>query len=115
MRSGGQGGERQVEKCKVEFDSLPWQSPLNGARFKTFEQGNHRMRLVEFYRGFVEPDWCTKGHIGYVLDGELDIDFNGNLVRFSAGDGVFIPAGTENKHMARVLTDVVRLILIEEA
>jgi quercetin dioxygenase-like cupin family protein len=110
-----QGGEQQMEKCKVNFDSLPWQSPLKGARCKAFQQGNRKLRLVEFSRGFVEPDWCTKGHIGYVLAGDLDIDFNGNLVRFSAGDGVFIPAGTESKHMAKVLTDVVRLILVEEA
>ena len=104
-----------MEKCKVDFDSLPWQSPLKGARFKAFQQGNRKLRLLEFSRGFVEPDWCTKGHIGYVLEGELDIDFNGTLVRFSAGDGAFIPAGTENQHKAIVVTDVVRLILVEDA
>jgi quercetin dioxygenase-like cupin family protein len=108
-------GEQQMEKCKVNFDSLPWQSSLKGARYKAFQQGSRKLRLLEFSQGFIEPDWCTKGHIGYVLDGELDIDFNGSLVRFSAGDGVFIPAGTENKHKAKVLTDVVRLILVEEA
>ena len=102
-------------KCRVDFDSLPWQSPSKGARYKAFQQGNRRLRLLEFSRGFVEPDWCMKGHIGYVLDGELDIDFNGDPVHFSAGDGVFIPPGTENKHMAKVLTDVVRLILVEDA
>jgi quercetin dioxygenase-like cupin family protein len=104
-----------VEKCKVDFDALPWQSPLPGARYKVFQQGNRRLRLVEFSRGFVERDWCVNGHIGYVLDGEMDVDFDGNLVHFSAGDGVFIPAGAENRHMARVLTDVVRLVLVEEA
>jgi len=109
------GGKEQMEKYNVNFDSIPWQSPLKGARHKAFQQGNRKLRLLEFSRGFVEPDWCIKGHIGYVLDGELDINFNGTLVRFSAGDGVFIPAGTENKHMAKVLTDVVRLILVEDA
>ena len=109
------GGSPQSEKYKVSFDSIEWQSPLKGARFKAFQQGNRKLRLVEFHRGFAEPDWCTKGHIGYVLDGEMDIDFNGTLVRFSAGDGVYIPPGVENKHMARVLTDVVKLILVEDA
>jgi quercetin dioxygenase-like cupin family protein len=104
-----------MEKCKVDFDSLPWQSPLQGVRFKAFQQGGRKLRLVEFSRGFVEPDWCMKGHIGYVLEGEMDVDFNGDLVRFSAGDGVFIPAGAENKHKGKVLTDVVRLVLVDEA
>jgi quercetin dioxygenase-like cupin family protein len=103
-----------VEKCKVNFDALQWQSPLPGARCKVFQQGNRRLRLVEFSYGFVEPDWCIHGHIGYVLDGELDVDFDGTLIRFSAGDGVFIPAGAKHKHKAKVLTDVVRLVLVEE-
>jgi hypothetical protein len=103
-----------VKKGNVNFDALPWQSPLVGARYKVFQRGNRRLRLVEFSYGFMEPDWCTNGHIGYVLDGEMDVDFDGEIVHFSAGDGVFISAGTENKHVAKVLTDVVRLILVEE-
>jgi quercetin dioxygenase-like cupin family protein len=104
-----------MEKCKVNFDVLPWQTPLEGARYKVFQQGNRRLRLVEFSRGFAEPDWCVKGHIGYVLEGEMDLDFDGQLVRFSRGDGLFIPAGAENRHVAKVLTDMVRLVLVEDA
>lgn len=35
-------------------------------RYKTFERDNRRVRLVEFTREFVEPDWCCKGHVGQV-------------------------------------------------
>ncbi len=104
-----------MAQYKIDFESIAWQSPAKGARYKAFQQGSRKLRLLEFSRGFVEPDWCTKGHIGYVLDGELDIDFSGTIVRFSAGDGIFIPAGTESKHMAKVTTDVVKLILVEDA
>ena len=104
-----------MERHKVDFDSVPWQALAKGAKHKVFQQGNRKLRLLEFSRGFVEPDWCTKGHIGYVLEGKLSIDFNGNVVRFSAGDGVFIPPGVESKHMATVISDVVRLIIVEDA
>ncbi len=104
-----------MEKCKVSFESLPWQSPLPCARYKAFQQGNRRLRLVEFSRGFAEPDWCMKGHVGYVLTGEMAIDFGGNCVRFAAGDGIFIPAGPENRHKATVLSDTVTLVLVEDA
>lgn len=104
-----------MEPYKVDFDSLPWQSSLKGARYKAFQQGNRKLRLLEFSRGFIEPDWCVKGHVGYVLAGEVEIDFNGKLVRFSTGDGVFILPGEEHKHMANVITDVVRLVLVEDA
>ena len=102
-------------KHKAAFDSLPWVSPLPGARFKSHEQAGRALRLLELTRGFVEPDWCTKGHIGYVLAGEMEVDFDGDVVRYSAGDGLFIPAGEDDKHMAKVLSDVVRLILVEDA
>jgi quercetin dioxygenase-like cupin family protein len=32
----------------------------------------------------------------------------------SLGDGLFIPAGEKHKHKAKVLTDVVRIILVED-
>jgi ethanolamine utilization protein EutQ (cupin superfamily) len=103
-----------MEKCRVEFESLPWQEPAEGVRCKAVAQGGRRLRLAEFSKEFVEPDWCINGHIGYVLEGEMDIDFAGELVRFSAGDGLLIPQGPEHKHKARILTDLVRLVLVEE-
>jgi quercetin dioxygenase-like cupin family protein len=104
-----------MDQRRIDFGSLVWQTPLPGVRYKAFQHGNRRIRLVEFSKGFVEPDWCRKGHMGYVLSGEMDVDFDGHVVRFSAGDGLVIPAGEENRHKARVLTDVVRLFLVEDA
>ncbi|MFZ5868084.1 MAG: cupin domain-containing protein [Thermodesulfobacteriota bacterium] len=99
---------------KVDFDSIPWETPAQGVRAKILKQDGKQLRLVEFTREFVEPDWCQKGHFGYVLEGQLEIDFDGTRVLFAQGDGVFIPPGEAHKHMARVLTDVVRLILVED-
>ncbi len=99
---------------KVDFDSLPWESPIDGVRFKAFEEAGRRIRLVEFEKGFVEPDWCLKGHIGYVLEGQIDVDFDGEIVHYSKGDGVFILKGGEHKHKATVVSEVTRLILVDE-
>lgn len=104
-----------MNKQRIDFGSLDWQSPLPGARYKAVQQGSRRLRLVEFTKGFVEPDWCTKGHVGYVLDGEMDVDFDGETVRFRAGDGLMIPEGREHRHKATVVTDVVKLVLVEDA
>lgn len=87
---------------------------MEGVRFKAYQEDNRRLRLVEFSKEFVEPDWCRKGHIGFVLDGEMEINFDGETVHFCPGDGLFIPAGEDNKHIAKVLTEVVRLILVED-
>jgi quercetin dioxygenase-like cupin family protein len=103
-----------MEQYKIDFESMEWESPFDGVRFKAYERGARKLRLVEFGREFVEPDWCRKGHIGYILEGQMEIDFDGKMVIFGPGDGVFIPAGEEHKHKGKVLTDTVRVILVED-
>ena len=58
--------------------------------------------------------WCEKGHIGYVLSGELEIDFNGEIVKYIQGAGICIPTGTFTKHKARAITPSVQLFLVED-
>ena len=72
------------------------------------------------YRNFsIELD-CAPGTprpsdlIGYVLEGQLEVDFDGDIVVLKTGDGLFIPPGDENKHMAKILTDAVRIVLVED-
>ena len=98
---------------KIDFESMAWEEPAEGVRFKAYEQDGKKLRLVEFAREFVEPDWCTKGHVGYILEGQIEIDFDGNVVVFKSGDGVFIPEGQKHRHKGRVLTDKVKAILVE--
>jgi quercetin dioxygenase-like cupin family protein len=44
----------------------------------------------------------------------MEVDFDGRVAQFEAGDGLFIPAGQEHKHKGKVLTDVVRMVLVED-
>lgn len=103
-----------MEPYRVMFDSLDWQSPMAGVRFKAFREGNKQIRLAEFTSEFVEPHWCEKGHAGIVLKGELEIDFHGRLVRYPEGAGILIPAGSASGHKARPVTSSVRLFLVED-
>ena len=98
----------------MDFESMEWEAPAEGVRFKAYEQDGRKLRLIEFGREFVEPDWCMKGHIGYILEGQMEIDFDGDKEVFGPGDGVFIPAGEEHKHKGRALTDTVKVILVED-
>ena len=104
-----------MESHRIDFRSMEWESPTDGVRFKAYGQGGKKLRLVEFFKEFVEPDFCTRGHIGYILEGQMEIDFDGEKETFGPGDGVFIIAGQEHKHKGRVLTDKVKAILVEEA
>ena len=104
-----------MEPCRIDFGAIPWQSPAAaGVRHKAIVRGGRRLRLVEFARDFAEADWCLKGHIGYVLEGRMDLVMKDRTFSFGPGDGLFIPAGPEHGHKAKVLSDVLRVILVED-
>jgi len=103
-----------MEQYKIDFESMPWESSTAGVKFKAYEHNSRKLRLVELTRELVEPDWCTKGHIGYVLEGKLEVSLDGKVIVFGPGDGMFISPGEKHKHKGRVLTDVVKIIMAED-
>ena len=103
-----------ITDFRIDFDDIDWQHPLPGCRFKLAMRDNRHMRLLEFTREFVEPDWCTKGHSGIVLEGSLEIDFHGTLQHYPQGSGLFIPSGPEGAHKARASSERVVLFLVED-
>ncbi len=48
------------------------------------------------------------------MDGELEITFSDRTERFSAGDGIIIAGGEKERHKAKVVGSVVKLMLVEE-
>ena len=103
-----------MSQYKVDFDSLPWETPMDGLRFKACKHGDRQLRLVEYTRDMA-PHWCEKGHVGYALDGRLEIQFENETVVFNPGDGIFIPPGPDHMHMGKVCSDVVRVVFVEDA
>jgi len=103
-----------MEPYRILFDQIEWHSPQPGVRFKVRRDGPKQVRLIEFTPEFVEREWCERGHAGFVLAGELEIDFSGHVVRFSEGAALLIPAGPHHRHKARILTPCVRLFLVDE-
>lgn len=87
-----------MKKHLIDFDNISWIEAGEGVRYKVFKSGMQQIRLVEFFEGFVEKDWCIKGHAGYVLEGSCSIDFNGSIEVLEVGNSFFIPNGEEDKH-----------------
>ena len=98
---------------KIDFELLPWETPMRGVRHRIAEQGGKLLRLVEFTPD-MEPHWCQKGHWGYILEGRMEISFENESQVYNPGDGVFIPPGESHKHMAKILTDKVSAVFVEE-
>ena len=106
--------ENRMSQYKVAFEEMEWTQAREGVRHKVFTHDKTKLRLVEFSQGAPGGQWCSKGHIGYVLDGELEMDFDGSAQTYGPGDGVFIPSGQYHQHKGRAITETVTVILVEE-
>jgi quercetin dioxygenase-like cupin family protein len=102
-----------MKAARINFSEIPWERPNVGVRSKSAVRNGKKLRLVEFTAKFEEHEWCRKGHLGYVLDGELDISFSDRTESFSAGDGIAIARG--ERHKVKVIGSVARLMLVEAA
>ena len=99
---------------KVSFESMEWQQIREDVRQKVYREGSRQIRLVEFETSDGAQHWCETGHIGYVLKGGLDISFDGKVVSFNAGDGLFIPSGAASKHRSTRISAGTQLLMIED-
>jgi hypothetical protein len=102
-----------MSKYRVDFEAIDWESPIRGMRQKIYKLGHQQLRMVEYSRE-LPAHWCEKGHIGYVLQGQIDIEFAHERQVYSSGDGVFIPNGPEHKHKGTVISDTVTIVFVED-
>ncbi|MHB9098286.1 MAG: cupin domain-containing protein [Syntrophales bacterium] len=98
---------------KTDFDKLEWESPIEGVRHKSAEQNNLRMRLVEYSRE-MPLHWCEKGHYGYLIEGQMEIEYGHAKIIYDRGDGIFIPDGPAHKHRGRVLSEKAVVFFVEK-
>ena len=100
---------------RVAFADHDWEPALGGsARLKRAARGGKVFRLLELTPASNHPDWCETGHLGMIVEGELEIEFEAKTVRFSAGDALMIPDGAASRHRPRALTERAVMFLIED-
>ncbi len=105
-----------MDAAAVSFawSAIEWETPAPGVRSKSVIRGSKKLRLVEFTADFVEPDWCTRGHAGLVLEGEMELNVDGRVVRLRAGDALMVPSGEAYRHRHHGTIATTRLFLVEE-
>jgi len=58
---------------RIDFESLTWDSVIDGVRQKVVGPLGRKVRLIE-YSNAMPPHWCAKGHYGYILKGQFEIE-----------------------------------------
>ncbi|MCF8478899.1 MAG: DHCW motif cupin fold protein [Rhodospirillum sp.] len=57
------------------------------AFWRTLTMGDARIRQVEYTAGYLADHWCDRGHILYVLEGELETELRDGR-RFTLSPGM---------------------------
>lgn len=69
--------------------------------WRSFEDGNIRVRLVEYSPGFSSDHWCGRGHILLVLEGELVIKLkDGREFTLTSETSFQVSDDDSNPHLA---------------
>jgi len=64
------------------------------ALWRTVEVGNIRVRMVEYTAGYVADHWCSRGHVLFVLEGELVTELEDGR-SFTLGAGMSYQVATD--------------------
>lgn len=75
------------------------------AIWRTLNNGDVRMRVVEYLPGYVADHWCDRGHVIYVLEGTLDTELkDGRRFSFAAGSGYTVSDFGDAAHRSSTVT-----------
>ena len=96
----------------VPFSTIDWNKipptehpgETGKAIWQTVEQGNLRVRKVEYSAGYKADHWCSRGHVLHVVSGELTTDLqDGRCFVLRAGE-TYIVAEASEPHRSRTET-----------
>ena len=75
------------------------------ALWHTLNIGDIRIRQVEYSPGYLADHWCDRGHILYVVEGELDTELkDGRTVRLTPGMSYQVSDFGDSPHRSRTRT-----------
>jgi quercetin dioxygenase-like cupin family protein len=69
----------------IPFQTIDWSSipeerhagETGFATWRTLQAGSARLRVVEYSADYRADHWCSRGHVLFVLDGELHTEVEG--------------------------------------
>jgi mannose-6-phosphate isomerase-like protein (cupin superfamily) len=100
---------------KLDFDSVGWADDQPDIHSRALPALGQRWAIVEYEPGAAREEWCTDGHRGYVLEGQIVYEFDDGSepLPVARGQGFYLAAGTG--HRGRNPGDTpTRLFLIDD-
>lgn len=92
----------------VAWDALPateHKGETGTAVWRTLVNGDVRMRVVELSPGYLADHWCDRGHIVYVLEGEVTSELkDGRRFEMRPGVGYTVSDEGDSPHRSWTAT-----------
>ncbi len=92
----------------VHWDGLPaseHKGETGMAVWRTLNNGDVRMRVVEYSPGYLADHWCDRGHVIYVVEGVLETELkDGRRFTFGAGHGYTVSDFGDAPHRSSTKT-----------
>ncbi len=79
--------------------------------WRSVEQGNVRARRVEYSARFESDHWCSRGHVGLVLEGELLIKLKDGR-KFALLPGMSFATSNDEANPHQVSTERTTIVFI---
>lgn len=79
---------------------------------RTFEKGGVRLRLVEYQAGYLADHWCDRGHVFYLLTGEVVVELkDGRAFALASGECFVVSDHGDAAHRVKSRTGGVAYIV----
>ena len=100
---------------KLDFDSIDWADDQPDIHSRAAAALGQRWAIVEYEPGAAREEWCTDGHRGYVLAGQIPYEFDDGSASLAvtAGSGI-LPGGGHRPPRAQPGCEATRLFLIDD-
>jgi quercetin dioxygenase-like cupin family protein len=95
-------------------DAAPAREPGETGHSLTrcFERAEVRVRRVEYAPGYLADHWCDRGHVFYLLAGEVTVELrDGRSFALAAGGGFAVSDHGDAAHRVRTQSGGVALIV----
>jgi len=103
------------KRAVVPFDAEQWAHEADGVRALVRDVDGTRWAVVDYAPGSGRPEWCSVGHLGFVLSGEIEYEFeSGGSIAARTGQGFVLPGGEPHRGRNRGAVPA-RLLVIDES
>jgi mannose-6-phosphate isomerase-like protein (cupin superfamily) len=83
----------------LDFESIDWEDDQSDIRSRSLQALGQRWAIVEYEPGARREGWCTDGHRGYVVLGEIVYEFDDGSrpLAVSQAEAFYLAAGTGHR------------------